>query len=380
MPIDLFENISLIDHHCHGVVRETLDRPRFERLISESHTPPPAGTSYFQKPIGLAVRRYCSPVLDLPALASAEEYCSRRVELGAEEVNRRLMQATGLGMLLVDTGHRSDSITGHEELGEIADVPSREVVRIEAIAEKVAHSGIAADQFADAFANALRSAAKHAVGLKSIIAYRASFNVDQTAPTDNELRIAVSKWLQTIEAEGQARLEDPVILRYVLWTGADLCRERAFPMQLHVGFGDEDIYMHACDPTHFTDFFKAVEPWAFPVTLLHCYPFHREAGWLAEIFPYVYFDVGAILNYTGPSHGDIVGEALELGPFTKQLFSSDAFGLPELYYLGAVYFRRGLNKRLNTWIESGDCLESDAREIARLIGYQNTQRIYQLER
>ena len=48
--------------------------------------------------------------------------------------------------------------------------------------------------------------------------------------------------------------------------------------------GDPDIYMHACDPTHFTDFLRAMEAWRVPCALLHNYPFQREAAWLAEIF------------------------------------------------------------------------------------------------
>ena len=34
----------------------------------------------------------------------------------------------------------------------------------------------------------------------------------------------------------------------------------------------------------------------------------------------------------------MLAEALELTPFHKMLYSSDAFGLPELHYLGAAAF------------------------------------------
>jgi hypothetical protein len=40
----------------------------------------------------------------------------------------------------------------------------------------------------------------------------------------------------------------------------------------------------------------------------------------------------------------VLGEALELSPFTKQLYSSDAFGIAESYYLGALLFRRALRR------------------------------------
>jgi hypothetical protein len=35
----------------------------------------------------------------------------------------------------------------------------------------------------------------------------------------------------------------------------------------------------------------------------------------------------------------VLGEALELCPYGKFLYSSDGFGLPELHYLGAALFR-----------------------------------------
>ena len=149
-------------------------------------------------------------------------------------------------------------------------------------------------------------------------------------------------------------------------------------MQVHVGFGDPDIYMHACDPSHFTDFIAAMEKWDVPVTLLHNYPFQREAAWLSEVFRNVYYDVGVILNYAAPMSADILGEALEMGKFSKLLYSSDAFGLSELYYLGALLFRRGLKKTLDRWLTEDFCSLQDAEELIRLVAYENARRIYPL--
>jgi predicted TIM-barrel fold metal-dependent hydrolase len=71
-------------------------------------------------------------------------------------------------------------------------------------------------------------------------------------------------------------------------------------------------------------------------------------------------------------------EALELGPFTKQLFSTDAFGLPELHYLGVVLFRRALGEVLDSWIKAGDCTVKDADDISEAIARGNAARIYPL--
>src|SRR4051794_41768702 len=80
----------LIDHHCHGLVMEDLDRPAFEAMMNEANRPSPLGTSLFDSMLGLAVRRWCAPVLDLEPDASPDEDLARRRELGAGEGNRGL--------------------------------------------------------------------------------------------------------------------------------------------------------------------------------------------------------------------------------------------------------------------------------------------------
>jgi predicted TIM-barrel fold metal-dependent hydrolase len=97
------------------------------------------------------------------------------------------------------------------------------------------------------------------------------------------------------------------------------------------------------------------------------------------VFPNVYFDVGAILHYTGPTAWRILGEALELAPFTKQIYSSDAFGIAEFYYLGAMLFRSAFGRHMDQWIADGMCNVREAERIAAMIGSENARRIYPLD-
>jgi uncharacterized protein len=376
MPTELDLGPKLIDHHCHGVSPDELDFARFQALFSESYRPAPAGTSEFQKPLGLAIRRFCAPVLDLEPSCKAEAYVERRLALGAAEVNRRFLRKSGLQSLLIDTGHRSASIMDVPAMAEAAARPAHEVVRIEAVIEEIARSGASVERFPDAIGEVLAERARSAVGLKTIVAYRCTFKIDQTAPGRDDLIKAADHWFSAAAATGKWRLSDPTIVRHGLWVGAEICRQRRIPMQVHVGFGDPDIYMHACDPSHFTDFIAAMEAWEVPITLLHNYPFQREAAWLSEVFQNVYYDVGVILNYAAPMSADILGEALEMGKFSKLLYSSDAFGLSELYYLGALLFRRALHKCLDRWMAEDFCSLADADEVVRLVASENAKRIY----
>ncbi len=96
MSAEVRAEVSLIDHHCHGVVPIELSAASFEDLMSESFARAPSGTSHWDKPIALAIRRWCAPVLDLPPFCSPQAYVERRGELGAGEVNRRFLRAAGL--------------------------------------------------------------------------------------------------------------------------------------------------------------------------------------------------------------------------------------------------------------------------------------------
>ena len=73
----------LTDHHCHGVLRSGGD---VEALLNEADGAAAGGGLAFDSLAGLAFRRWCPPLLDLPAHAPAEDYQARRDALGAAEV------------------------------------------------------------------------------------------------------------------------------------------------------------------------------------------------------------------------------------------------------------------------------------------------------
>jgi predicted TIM-barrel fold metal-dependent hydrolase len=250
------------------------------------------------------------------------------------------------------------------------------VLRIEALAEEIARGGVSADEFADRFTQTLVARSASVVGLKTIVAYRTTFAIDYSRPTKAAVAAAAGAWMKSAEQTGRWRLADATVIRHLLWSAGEVCRDRRFPLQVHVGVGDADILMHACDPTHFTPFIATLDEWDVPVTLLHCFPFMREACWLSEVFCNVYYDVGFTLNFAAPQSETILAEALEMGKFSKMLYSSDAFALPELYYLGAFLFRRGLQRVLDRWIADDFCSAADAEEIITLIASRNTRRIY----
>jgi uncharacterized protein len=125
-----------------------------------------------------------------------------------------------------------------------------------------------------------------------------------------------------------------------------------------------------------TGFLRAVQPRGTTVLLLHCYPYQRQAGYLAQVFPHVYCDVGLAVNYVGARAAAVVAESLELTPFHKVLYSSDAYGLAELHHLGAVLFRRAFDEVVGGWVDARLWSASDARRVARMVGAGNAERVY----
>jgi uncharacterized protein len=324
--------------------------------------------------VGFAVRRWCAPVLDLPPHADTGTYLARRRELGAQEATCRLLAASGVGWFLVETGYRAEQVLGPAEMAVASGATAAEIVRLESVAEQVAASGVDAAGFADQFASTLDERTRHAVGLKSIIAYRYGLDFDPEPPSVGDVCRAAGQWLRRRE-NGELRLTDPVLLRHLLWVGIDC----GLPLQFHVGYGDPDLTLHRCDPSLMTGFLRRVQDRQVPVMLLHCYPYHRTAGYLAHVFPYVYLDVGLAVNYTGARSRAIVAESLEVAPFGKVLFSSDAWGPAELHYLGAVLWRRTIASVLGEWVQSGEWSGADAVRVAQMIGVGNAQRVYRLE-
>jgi predicted TIM-barrel fold metal-dependent hydrolase len=328
----------------------------------------------FDSQLGFAVRRWCAPLLGLEPHAAAGSYLQRRAELGPAEVNRRLLQAAQVDTWLVDTGYQADRILTPAQLAAVSGTPARAVARLEAVAERVAGAGVSAAGFAAAFADALAEAAAAAAGLKSIAAYRFGLDFGPQRPDEAEVRAAAGRWLRDIGGGAPVRLADPVLLRHLVWAGVDT----GLPLQFHTGFGDPDVRLHRGDPSLLHDFLLATQDRGTPVMLLHCYPYHRQAGYLANVFPHVYLDVGQALNHVGARSAAVLAEALELAPFHKMLYSSDAFGLPELHYLGAAGFRRDLARVTGTFVAEGSWSAADAGRVAELIGSGNARRVYRL--
>jgi predicted TIM-barrel fold metal-dependent hydrolase len=364
--------VQLVDHHVHGVFDKPVDRAGFEASINEGSTDPvPAFMSQFDSPLGLSIRRWCAPLLGLDPLASADDYWSRRSEFTPDGLAAHMLPAAGVARWVVDTGYQGDLITTPERLTDLSGSPSSSILRLERLVEELLETGTRPEDFPHAFRSALQDAADspETVGTKTIAAYRTGFDIDWSRPTDSQV---VDHAGELAGRPEPLRLDSPVLIAF----GVHEAAAHGLPMQVHVGFGDRDLDLHRTDPMLLLPLLRGMAP--VPLLLLHCYPFHRQAGYLAQAFDQVNFDVGLGINYLGVRSTALVAEALETAPFAKQLFSSDAFGPPELHVLGSVLWRRAMGLVLGGWVRTGDCIEEDAIRIVDMVGGENAARVYGL--
>lgn len=356
------DGLPLVDHHCHGVLPHDLDLRGFTALLGEGRG---QGGDPFDSMLGLAIRKWCAPVLGLAPHSTPTEYTARRLALGAGEVAIRLLRAAGVTDWLVDTGYPPEAAMP----GRLGGGTDHEVVRVEQVAETLAEQG---DLTLDALRARLAERGERAIAFKTVIAYRCGLAVPAARPDDSDARRAADRWLRS----GQARLTDPVLLAWLLHETAGIGAELGLPVQVHTGFGDDDLRLDQANPVLLSDFLRSTKDKGVTVVLLHCWPFHRDAGYLAHVFRHVRVDVGLAVPLIGARAGTVYAELLELAPFPSVLYSSDGCGVPETHYLGATLFRHHVGRLVDSWIGDDLITTADAEQLVHAMATDNARTTY----
>jgi predicted TIM-barrel fold metal-dependent hydrolase len=239
-----------------------------------------------------------------------------------DEYTATLLRETNTDALFVDVGFPVTGTTW-QELGDLAGSATRPILRIESVdPESIG------DEVAAARSNGF-------IALKTIAAYRGGLD----RVTDHVV--------SALEANER--------------TGAPL------PVQVHCGFGDSDLWLARADPSRLKPLLERFAETTFVV--LHCYPFVREAGWLAHVYGHVYLDLSLTIPHVARPE-EMLREALELAPVSKLLYASDAACTPELYFLAATWWRRALAE------VTTELLDDDAESAARAVLRENACRVY----
>lgn len=364
------DGLPLWDHHCHALIgpNSATDMEAFAYALSE------APRTYPLEDIQHTVSYW-------QALAIAAE--ELRTEIDAEAVKtalsqthwgaycRSLFQKAGYRQLLMDTGF---SPSGAWALGDLQDVlalPIAKILRLETTAQELLPQFVELRDWLQAIKDIVGQARNQGcVGVKSIVAYRSGLQVYQVHSVDAQAAFSDMKW------QGQTRLTDPRLLNYLLWEVAPVLVEKAIPLQFHTGYGDPDTDLYKGNPLLLRNFLETFSPQGLRVALLHTYPYHREAGYLASVYPGLYVDVSLALPLAASGAERIVAEALELAPASRFLFASDAHTRPESFFLAARLWKHGLNAYFDRITQEHHILPSVAERWAAMIGSENCQHLY----
>jgi uncharacterized protein len=300
------------------------------------------GVTYHRAVRALAQHLNCEP--------TEQAVYQRRLATDPAEYASAMLRATGTELMLVDDGYPpADVGTSWQELGELADCPSRPVLRIERVAEEAA--GDARDAVWAAVSGA-RSGGYAA--LKTIAAYRGGLDLNALGPSTRGDRL-----------EG-ARMREALLAALA----ANEASGDPLPVQVHTGFGDSDLFLPRAGPGYLKPLVERFRATSF--VLLHCYPFVREAGWMAHVYGNVYFDLSLTIPHVSRP-AVALAEALELAPVSKLLYASDAARTPELYLLAAIWWRDALAAVLPEALPA-----AAAEDAARMILRENARTLYRL--
>ena len=370
--------IPILDQHCHALRRDgTVSGPAaYAGFFTESgdpamHAEHAPETVFYRWAIReLAGFLGCAP--------TTEAVLAARAAHSADALARRLLGEANIAALLIDHGYRTDETWPPEELA--ARVPCRilPLLRLETLAQALIVEHQTFDAVLDAYsARVERARAEGFVGLKSIIAYRTGLAVQPVSRSDAAAAFGPLK--ERARREGGVRLAAKPLTDYLLLRALEIAARQGMPVQIHTGFGDADLDLREANPLHLRPLLENRQYASVPFVLLHAsYPYVRELGYLAAIYPHVHADVGLAIPQLAAEIPTMLRQLLSLAPSTKVVYSSDASQIPELFWLAARWGRRGLGTILDELVSLGALDGGEALTVARRVLGGNAAKIYGL--
>jgi predicted TIM-barrel fold metal-dependent hydrolase len=175
-------------------------------------------------------------------------------------------------------------------------------------------------------------------------------------------------------------LADKPLNDYLLLRALDVAEKQALPIQFHTGLGDNDLDMLYANPLHMRPLFESGRYKHVPFVLLHAsYPYVRELGYLASLYSHVWMDLGLAIPFATLDIPAIWRQALSLTPISKILFSTDAYSVPDIYWLAARWGRWGLAQVLEELMAIGAFTQEEALDAAHQILHGNAEKLYQVK-
>jgi uncharacterized protein len=365
-------DIPLIDQHAHNLLRpEVAKRYPYAAAFTEG---------YDSEIINYHARQtffYRRSLREISTLLACEPQeaaiLARRESLGLENLTQLYFSAANLEAIYLDDGLQPENIlpiSWHEKFTSV-----QRILRLEVLAEQLIPQIEDFDTFVQTFTSQIDPPPNEVVAFKSIVCYRTGLDI-QFVSRD----VAATNFYQLKQqVQNQPlRLINKPLIDFLLQQALLIAAKYRLPIQLHTGYGDPDLDLRLANPLHLRSLLESPQYRHAPIVLLHAsYPYMREAGYLASVYPQVYLDFGLAIPFLSVSGmRDTIHQLLELTPTSKLMYSSDAHSIPELYYLAAKWGRQLLAEVLEQAIQDTDITASEAEAIALAILRQNALALY----
>ena len=364
------DGVSLWDHHCHALLAETWksDLDRLARALTEAPSTYPLEdirhSVVFHQALDLAASH-----LKVPNQVASIEAGLATVDYAA--YCRQLFEEAGYARLFVDTGYTPIGAWSLDDMRDVLGIPVLKILRLETVAEQHLTDTADFDDWIHRYTVSVSRARDQGyVGAKSIVAYRSGL---QVVPVDASL---ARDGFMAMRRRGETRLTDAALLNYLLYRATPLLMQQKLPLQFHTGFGDPDTDLLKGNPLLLRSYIESFVPEGHRIALLHTYPYHREAGYLASVYPGVYADVSLALPLAASGSNRILEELLELTPLSRLLFASDSHSRPESYFLGAQFFKDGMNAFFDRVVTRHRVLPSVVETWVEAVSRRNVEALY----
>jgi len=373
-------SIPILDHHCHAFLnrKEPYTPLEFQRFFSEGgdngivreHTP---NSVYFRWAVkGLAHFLGCQP--------STEAVLATRSAIPLKELAARMLADANIQALFIDYGLAgADRMSVPEMKACLPTCHIEPVLRLETTAEELIVKHETFDQVMEAFVYTVEDARSSGhIALKSIVAYRTGLAIRETSKA--EAAKAFDQVKERARRDGRVRLADKPLNDYLIRCALEVAEKQLLPVQFHTGLGDSDLDLLSANPLHMRPLFESSRYKHVPFVLLHAgYPYVRELGYLASIYSNVWMDVGLAIPFATVDIPSMWRQALSLTPISKIAFSTDAYSIPDIFWLAAHWGRRGLALVLDELMALGAFTREEVLDAAHQILHGNAEKLYEVK-
>jgi hypothetical protein len=376
--IDL-SDIPIIDHHAHALKKVTapLTLAEFQGYFSESGDPVIKSRYVPDTIIWMwAIRELAGYLKCEP---TAEAVLAARNAIPLPDLANGMWSDQNSATLLIDYGFRgAENFTPEEQQAAFNQKVER-LLRLETFAQELILQHTTFSGMLDAFVAGVEGArASGHVGLKSIIAYRTGLDIDWVTRDDAARTFGMVK--DQADREGRIRLAHKPLNDFLVLTALEIANRQEMPIQFHTGFGDADVNLIKANPLYMRPILQSDKFRQVPFVLLHAaYPYVRELGYLAAMYPNVYMDISLAIPFITTEIPRMIHEAFGLTPLTKILYSSDAFSIPEIFWIANKWGRAALEKVLTEIVQVGALTVAQARRAGEQILNGNSRQVYGLD-